>query len=138
MAANLDRSFAVDKNGIMIDNDLDDIETAIVNGSIDPSVSGQAAPLGSLFLRSTGVTYVKDGALDTDWTLFASSTGLQDPGANGIVIRTSLNTTIAREIVAGTCGRIEVTDGDGIAGNPTVDVCEMKFGNILAFAAAHG
>ena len=138
MAANLDRSFTVDENGIVIDNDLDDIETAIVNGSVDPSVAGQAAPVGSLFLRSTGLTYVKTDVLDTDWTLFSASTGLLDPGSNGIVIRTALNTTIARSIVAGTCGRIEVTDGDGVAGNPTVDVCEMKYANILAFAAAHG
>lgn len=44
--------------------------------------------------------------------------GLPDPGSNGIVVRTALNTTIARTLTAGT--GITVTNGSGVAGNPTV------------------
>jgi hypothetical protein len=44
--------------------------------------------------------------------------GLSDPGANGVVVRTSLNTTTARTITAGT--GISVSNGDGTAGNPTI------------------
>lgn len=49
------------------------------------------------------------------------ATGLGDPGSNGVVVRTALNTTVAR-IIDGTAGEIEVTDGSGVLGNPT-----MKF-----------
>jgi hypothetical protein len=33
----------------------------------DPSVSGQAAPMGSFAMRTTGQHYKKIGAGDTDW-----------------------------------------------------------------------
>lgn len=41
------------------------------------------------------------------------------PGANGIAVRTSGTTATARSI-AGTTGLVDVTNGDGVAGNPTV------------------
>jgi hypothetical protein len=47
--------------------------------------------------------------------------GLGDPGANGIVSRTALNTTAARTIT-GTGNRITVSNGDGVSGNPVIDV----------------
>jgi hypothetical protein len=46
--------------------------------------------------------------------------GLADPGANGIVVRTALNTTTARTLTAGT--NVSVSNGDGVSGNPTVNV----------------
>lgn len=46
--------------------------------------------------------------------------GLADPGANGIVVRTALNTTVARTLTAGT--NVSVSNGSGVSGNPTVSV----------------
>jgi hypothetical protein len=51
----------------------------------------------------------------------SSGNYITDPGANGIVARTSLNTTINRTIT-GTTNRITLTNGDGVSGNPTIDV----------------
>ncbi len=51
----------------------------------------------------------------------ASGGGLGDPGGNGIVVRTASNTTTSRTIV-GTSGLITVSNGDGVSGNPTINV----------------
>jgi hypothetical protein len=48
----------------------------------------------------------------------ASGGLLGDPGSNGVVIRTALNTTTARTITG--TSPITVTNGDGTAGNPTI------------------
>ena len=37
------------------------------SGDVDPSVAGFTAPLGSLYLRSTGDGFKKEGAGDLDW-----------------------------------------------------------------------
>src|SRR5574338_246180 len=61
----------------------------------------------------------------TDWNTFnskqASGNYLTDPGGNGIVARTALNTTTSRTIT-GTTNRITITNGSGVSGNPTIDV----------------
>lgn len=46
---------------------------------------------------------------------------LKDAGSNGIPARTAAGMTVARTIT-GTTNRLTVTNGDGVAGNPTVDV----------------
>lgn len=54
----------------------------------------------------------------------APSAGLADPGANGIVVRTAPNTTTARSVAAGT--NVSVSNGDGVSGNPTVNVADAS------------
>jgi hypothetical protein len=53
------------------------------------------------------------------WVTLAQ--GIADPGAGGMLARTALNTTAARTIT-GTANEITVTDGSGVAGNPTLSL----------------
>lgn len=48
----------------------------------------------------------------------AAGTALQDPGSNGMLARTASTTTAARTITSST--GITTTNGDGVAGNPTL------------------
>lgn len=59
-------------------------------------------------------------------TLLTAIAGL---AANGIIVRTGASTAVARSI-AGTSGNISITNGDGVAGNPTI--------NLVATAVAAG
>ena len=67
----------------------------------------------------------------TDWNTFnnkqSSGNYLIDPGGNGILTRTSLNTTTNRTIT-GTANRITLTNGDGVSGNPTIDISSSYAG----------
>lgn len=63
------------------------------------------------------------GTTDITWTQTGGASGgggMADPGANGILVRTALNVT-ANRTLTGTTNRITITNGDGVAGNPTFD-----------------
>ena len=69
-----------------------------------------------LFLFSDGTDWIDVLAGGS-----GSGSGMADPGSNGIVVRTALNTTTARTIT-GTSNKITITDGNGVSGNPTINV----------------
>lgn len=58
-------------------------------------------------------------------------TSLAAYNTNGILTQTAADTFVGR-IIAGTVGQVEVTDGDGVSGNPTVklhdNVRKVQFG----------
>lgn len=66
-----------------------------------------------------------------DWNTFnnkqSSGNYITDPGGNGILARTALNTTINRTIT-GTSNRISIANGDGASGNPTIDISSLYAG----------
>jgi len=69
----------------------------------------------------TGVLAVANGGTGAT-TAAGARTNLgtvNDPGSNGILVRTTANTTTPRTIAVSGTG-LSVTNGDGVAGNPTV------------------
>jgi len=54
---------------------------------------------------------------------------LADSGANGIVVRTSDGVTTARTLTAANT-YLTVTNGDGVSGNPTIDIADFGIGTI--------
>ena len=44
----------------------------IFGGDQDPKITAEVAPVGSLFLRSTGNLFIKTGPNDIDWTVFSN------------------------------------------------------------------
>lgn len=64
MALDIDKAF--DTTLITLGDEATGKATIIV-GDFDPSTSGQPANVGSIFIRSDGTIWQKNGALDTDW-----------------------------------------------------------------------
>jgi hypothetical protein len=53
-------------------------------------------------------------------TVLGGGSGLGDPGGNGVVVRTALNTTTNRTLASGNTTHLTWADGDGVSGNPTI------------------
>lgn len=65
--ANISKFFLVE-NGLSFDDDV-----TIFSGFTDPSAgSGEAAPVGSVYIRTNGQLWQKFGAADTDWQLVSN------------------------------------------------------------------
>ena len=66
---------------------------------------------------ATNATPSDIGAQPVDTTL----TALSNFNSNGLMVQTALDTFTSRTIT-GTSGRVSVTNGDGVSGNPTIDL----------------
>lgn len=70
----------------------------------------------------TGLTANAD-----DIALTGQALALHNLATNGLITRTAAGTVAARS-VAGTANRITITNGDGVSGNPTVDIASTYVG----------
>lgn len=101
MATDITKSFRVE-DGLSL-NDV----VGIFSGDVDPSTGiGQPAPVGSLYLRTTGTIYSKIGSGDTQWSAIAAggsgtvtSVGLTQPSA-GITVSNSPITTSGNMVLS--------------------------------------
>lgn len=110
---------------------FDDL-VGIFAGTADPSVGGEAAPIGSLYLRSTGLLYQKTSAPDTGWTVFGgggtvTSVNLTQPAAgitvSGGPITTSGSITLA---LANDLAALEASSGTGFAARTAADTWALR------------
>ena len=70
----------------------------------------------------TGITVNAD-----DVALTGQALAFHNLATNGLVTRTAAGTVTARSI-AGTTNRITITNGDGVSGNPTIDIASTYIG----------
>lgn len=59
---------------------------------------------------------------DTSAVTAALNDKMDDPDANGLVARTGTNGAAAARTLTGTFARLVVTNGDGVSGNPTINL----------------
>jgi hypothetical protein len=59
-----------------------------------------------------------------DWVIFNAK--LPDPGSNGLVARTALGTTAARQLIAASTN-ISLVNANGVSGNPSIDINDTLF-----------
>lgn len=103
--------------------------TSDVNGI---QLSGDSASPGN------SKYYGTDGGGIKGYFTLPVTAALADPGANGIVVRTALNTTTARTLTAGTA--ITVSNGTGVSGNPTINfdqTANLTLSGTVAFSTAY-
>jgi hypothetical protein len=71
----------------------------------------------NLDFAGAGVTCADSGGTKTLCTI-PGGAGFGDPGANGVMVRTALNTSVARTLTAADTS-VTITNGTGVSANPT-------------------
>lgn len=88
--------------------------SVLSNGTTLPST----CDVGYFFYKTDTTTQYICSATNT-WSAVTGGTGMPEPSSNGVVVRTSAGNSAARTIT-GTANEVAVTNGDGVAGNPTL------------------
>lgn len=108
---------------ILFDNRGVRHDTLFANWVVPASPTTTTWPILRIYNMGNTIANPPTVYLTRDQTLsliLSSTHGLQDPGSNGLVVRTSENLTTARSIAVGS--NLSVSNGDGVSGNPTVSL----------------
>ena len=117
------RVYASTDNGLYLDNGSTWVlQQAAITGDVSISVNSTTATLANV---NSNIGTFNNITINAKGLATAGSNVnyLQDPSANGIVVRTSLNTTINR-LINGTTNQIGIANGDGVSANPTVSIAD--------------
>lgn len=93
-------------------------------GSLAATGSGTIVATTAAALAANGANCSAGSAplgVDASGAAESCTDYMEEPASSGMVARTAANTSAARTIT-GTSNRISVTDGNGVAGNPTLTV----------------
>lgn len=118
--------------GTEIDTEFNNIASAISTKADTASPAFSGTPTAPTASYPSNTTQIATTAYVTS-AVTAMSSGLSDPGANGMVVRTATSVTTARTITGSST--VTVTNGDGVSGNPTLSV---PSGGITATQLASG
>ena len=114
------KSIDADANTI---NNIDDADIK-AGAAIDASKIANGTVDNTEFEALDGVTSSIQTQLDNKQPLDSTLSALAAYDTNGILTQTATDTFAGRSIVDAGSSRITVTNGDGVAGNPTLDVNE--------------
>lgn len=114
-------------------NPAGEVTCTVTYSTLTGSINNPGGANGSVQIRNgasfAGIAPDTDGNVltisDGEWVSATPDTaGMVDPGSNGVVVRTALNTTTARTIAAGT--NVSVNNGSGVSGDPTISVADAS------------
>lgn len=98
--------------------------------SVNSASSSAAKPLRvAAGGTSNGIEMTTAGVLQVIGSGGIVATALNGVSANGIQTRTSAGTFTSRSITTASSARIAVTNGDGVSGNPTIDLATVTQGS---------
>lgn len=117
---------------------LDAVAALATNGFFVRTAANTIAAR-SLTAPAAGITISNNDAVagNPTFALADDLAALEALGSTGFAVRTAADTW-AQRTIAGTAGRISVTNGDGVAGNPTIDLATVSNaggGSLLKFSA---
>jgi len=111
-----------------IDTDLTAVANLSTTGLIARTSTGNMATR-SLVAPAAGISVTNGDGVSGNLTLALANdlAALEGLASTGLAVRSGSDTWVQRSI-AGTSGRIAMTNGDGVAGNPTIDLAVLTIG----------
>ena len=118
-----------------------DVYGRVTAGSNPTTLAGygitDAASSATTLTAGTGLTGGGDLSDDRSFALTGQALALHNLATNGVIVRTGSG-TVAGRTITGTSDRIDVSNGDGVSGNPTLDISSTYAGQATLGTVATG